>query len=294
VFDGARPEAGDGAARLERLSARSDWFEQAYGELVTRVATLETLQGIDALSRLLDHAGSQTLRTRPLISIVLPTYDRPDRLRRAIESVIAQRYEHWELIVVDDGGEHEAGEVVDAVADQRVHCSRIEHRGVSAARNVALSRASGDLVTYLDDDNLMDAGWLHAVAWAFERHPEVDVLYGAIVADDEANVDPRSSVHLPRMYLQPFNRQALRDNNLTDMGAIAHRSGLAEAHFDDGLREMGDWDLLIRLTAEREPLVLPAVACYYLTDAPRRLSRGPTHAADRATVRQRAADAPRA
>jgi hypothetical protein len=51
---------------------------------------------------------------------------------------------------------------------------------------------------------------------------------------------------------------------------------------------MGDWDLLIRLTADRDPLVLPAVACYYMTDAPTRLSRGPTHAADRAKVLERA------
>src|SRR5205823_7737824 len=51
---------------------------------------------------------------------------------------------------------------------------------------------------------------------------------------------------------------------------------------------MGDWDLLLRLTAERDPLVLPAIACHYKTDAPNRLTVGPTHAADLATVTVRA------
>ena len=54
---------------------------------------------------------------------------------------------------------------------------------------------------------------------------------------------------------------------------------------DKLLREMGDWDLFLRLTSERPPLALPAVACYYTTDAPNRLTRGPTFEADLAAVR---------
>jgi hypothetical protein len=72
------------------------------------------------------------------------------------------------------------------------------------------------------------------------------------------------------------------------MGAFAHRAGLPGAWFDEGLREMGDWDLLLRLTAEADPVVLPAVACYYTSDAPARLTGGPTNTADRATVLARA------
>ena len=48
---------------------------------------------------------------------------------------------------------------------------------------------------------------------------------------------------------------------------------------------MGDWDLLLRLTKAAPPLVLPAIACFYTTDAPNRLSHGPTHDADSAYVR---------
>jgi hypothetical protein len=56
---------------------------------------------------------------------------------------------------------------------------------------------------------------------------------------------------------------------------------------------MGDWDLLLRLTADRDPLVLPAISCYYTTGAPSRLTGGPTGDADLATVIGRAASAPR-
>jgi hypothetical protein len=74
-------------------------------------------------------------------------------------------------------------------------------------------------------------------------------------------------------------------NNIADMGCIAHRAGLAAAHFDETLRERGDWDLFLRLTRDRPPLALPAIACYYTTDAPNRLTNGSTFEADLAAVR---------
>jgi glycosyltransferase involved in cell wall biosynthesis len=165
---------------------------------------------------------------------------------------------------------------------------RIDNQGACVARNTALANATGEIIAYLDDDNVMDPDWLRAVAWAFEQRPDIDVLYGAFVVDDLLRVNGSASGELPRAFLHSWNRDAIRRDNLADMGAIAHRSGLPEARFDESLREMGDWDLLLRLTAERDPMVLPVIACYYTTDAPNRLSGGPTHRSDRAKVIDRA------
>jgi hypothetical protein len=93
------------------------------------------------------------------------------------------------------------------------------------------------------------------------------------------------------MFLHAWNRERLRQYNLADTGAIAHRSGLAEARFDEQLTQAGDWDLLLRLTAESDPLVLPAIACYYTTDAPDRLTAGPSRQAHVLQVLQRFAAA---
>jgi len=274
------------AATLDGLSAQADSLQRAHNDLGDRVRVLEGLLSIDALSRFIRHTR---LRREPLVSVVLPTYDRPDRLRRAIESVLAQRYTHWELLVVDDGGEADSHGVVVEIADPRVRWMAIEHAGVCAARNAALAIVRGEVVAYLDDDNAMDSDWLYAVVWAFEQRPEVDVLYGAFVVDDPLRVGRQSSGELPRTVLSAWNREVLRQRNLADIGAIAHRSGLPEARFDEGLRQLGDWDLLLRLTKERDPLVLPAIACYYMTDAPNRLTGGPTYHADLATVTARGA-----
>jgi hypothetical protein len=277
-------------ATVGRLIAQSEWLGRAHGETADRLASLEGLLSIDAVGRFVRYAR---LATEPLVSVVLPTRDRPDRLRRAVDSVLAQRYKHWELLVVDDGGTSDSESVVDAAGDPRLRWTRIDHQGVCAARNTGLARARGEIVAYLDDDNLMDPEWLYSVVWAFDQRPDVDVLYGAFVVDDLLRVGGQASGQLPRTFLHPWSREGLRHGNLADIGAVAHRSGLPEARFDEGLRQMGDWDLLLRLTAERDPLVLPAIACYYTTDAPSRLTGGPTHRADHAAVLARAAAAGR-
>jgi glycosyltransferase involved in cell wall biosynthesis len=225
------------------------------------------------------------VRTRPLVSVVLPTRDRSSYLVRAVESVMAQSYLDWELVVVDDASLDGTPAVLAGIADPRVRTFRGPGKGVCAARNVALGEARGALVAYLDDDNVMHPEWLKSVVWGFEQRPAADVLYGAVLVDDALRVDGRGSGALPLLYFGAYDYHALARSNLADIGCIAHRAGLPEARFDESLREMGDWDLLLRLTREAPPLALPAVACLYTTDAPNRLSHGPTYESDAAVVR---------
>lgn len=233
-----------------------------------------------------------TLDPSPLISVVLPTHNRAALLSRAVASVRAQRYATWEIVLVDDASTDDTPAVVARLQAElgpdRLQSIRVLPGGVCAARNRALASAKGSLIAYLDDDNTMHPLWLKAVAWAFAQRPDVDVVYGGIVVDDLLRVNRRASGMLPSYHLHQFDREQLVSNNLADMGAIAHRRGLAEARFDETLREMGDWDLLVRLTRDKAPLVLPALACFYHTDSPNRLSGGPTAGADALRVRTKA------
>lgn len=233
----------------------------------------------------MDWIARATLQTSPLVSIVLPTRDRGDFLGRAIASVTAQTYPHWELLVVDDGSVDDTAARLAAFDHPRVRSFRAGGGGVCAARNVALGQVRGELVAYLDDDNLMHPDWLKAVVWGFEQRPDADVLYGAFVVDDSARILRMERGDLPRLYFHRYDHHAVAESNIADIGCIAHRAGLPEARFDESLREMGDWDLFLRLTRARPPLALPAIACFYTTDAPNRLSNGPTYRADEAAVR---------
>jgi len=263
--------------RLEALQADLANLRFSSVAAEDRFAVLERLANIRATMAWVAQAR---LSDSPLISVVLPTRNRSALLPRAVASVLAQDYAHWELLIVDDGSDDDTPSVIDSFTDPRIHSFRTNHRGVCGARNAGLRHVSGEIVAYLDDDNTMHPGWLKAVVWAFEQRPEVDALYGAFVVDDWERVNGKGSGSLPTVFLRPYDRQSLLRGNLADIGAVAHRAGLAEAIFDEDLREMGDWDLLLRITAHRDPLVLPAIACFYSTDAPNRLSGGESHLAD--------------
>lgn len=110
----------------------------------------------------------------PRVSIVMPTYNRKDTVRRAIDSVVQQRFADWELLIVDDGSTDGTKDLVAGI-DPRVRVIVQENRGVAGARNRALSEVRGGLVAFLDSD---DAWTQHHLALAtafFDAHPEADL-----------------------------------------------------------------------------------------------------------------------
>jgi glycosyltransferase involved in cell wall biosynthesis len=191
--------------------------------------------------------------------------------------------------VVDDGSDDDTALLLAELAadDERIRWVHIEHSGAPAARNVGLANSTGDIVAYLDDDNVMHRDWLKAVAWAFACLPQTEVLYGARIIEDELAHNAARSGSLPSMSFDPWNRRRLEWSNYIDQNVIAHRSGLPEAHFDEALPRCQDWDLMLRLTARRRPLELPVIACLYSTTAPHRGSDQPddTNAVHRVRAR---------
>jgi glycosyltransferase involved in cell wall biosynthesis len=231
---------------------------------------------------------SAQLTTTALISIVLPTYNRSELLRRAVESVVAQEYTYWELVIVDDGSADDIPALLSQLAslDERIVVVTQPHRGVGAARNSALSSATGDIICYLDDDNTMEPLWLKAVAWAFERQPGLELLYGARVMDVDESDDLNRTL-FPTIRFEPFDRRRLEAANFIDLGVIAHLSTLPDVTFDESLEALGDWDLLLRMTDDRLPLPLPIVATIYTKSAPDRISSAGHFANSEAAVRAR-------
>ncbi len=281
-----RAEAAE--RRIGELTGRAEAAEAAHAAALKRLEPLE--HRLDEHRRqiqvraVMDWIAHDSLEQNPLISVILPTRDRCALLARAIASVRAQSYANWELLIVDDGSTDATPGLLAGMNDRAIRHFRGHGGGVCAARNVALAQAKGGLVAYLDDDNIMHPHWLKSVAWGFEQRPEANVLYGAFVVDDTARIDRKGQGDLPYLYFYPYDHHAITVYNIADIGCIAHRAGLAEAHFDESLREMGDWDLFLRLTRDAPPLGLPAIACFYSTDAPNRLSHGPTYEADHTAV----------
>jgi len=223
----------------------------------------------------------------PPISVILATRDRPEPLPKAIASVLAQRYPRWQLVVVDDGdtGAVEAT-LAGLDADERIVAVEGPRRGLAAARNAGLGRASGEVVCYLDDDNLMHPDWLHAVAYLFAARDDVEVAYGVTLIEHRLPGD-LDEEWWPSHWQLPWSRETLLERNITDAGAIAHRRGLADARFDEELRTGEDWDLLLRLTAERPAIAIPAVSHAYAMEGDGRMTEDREHLAGLEEIRRR-------
>jgi glycosyltransferase involved in cell wall biosynthesis len=291
-------------ATQEQLAATETRLGTAEGQLAASIdaggnveaAMRLKLAEIDRRAELVDLAAqigpvttwvrAARLTNTPRISVLLATYNRHELLRGAVDSVRAQEYPHWELVIIDDGSTDGTSQLLTRLSseDERIVVVTQPHRGVGAARNAGLAQSGGEIICYLDDDNGMQPLWLKAVAWAYEREPELELLYGARVRDVDGDSNQEA---LPYLHFESFERSRLEQGNFIDLGVIAHRRSLSEAHFDESLEALGDWDLILRLTEDRPPLPLPVVASIYNTSAPNRITRSRRRIEADAEVRAR-------
>lgn len=95
----------------------------------------------------------KSFNNEPKVSVIIPTYNRADRVCRAVESVLAQNFTDFECLVVDDGSTDDTAERLAEFDDSRLKILRQENKGVSAARNFGIAAAIGDFIAMLDSDD---------------------------------------------------------------------------------------------------------------------------------------------
>lgn len=193
----------------------------------------------------------------PLVSVILPTWNRADRLPGAVASVVAQTYPRWELLILDDGSDDDTrGALAPFLGDPRVRYQPGPHLGAAAARNRGLAASLGEVVAYLDSDNRWAPGHLAAVVRTFADRPDCDSLYAAQAVRSGGEVFVR---------YEPFDRARLEQGNFIDLSAFAHRRSLYEriGGFDERLTRLMDWDLILRGTADRPPAASPHLCGTY-------------------------------
>lgn len=111
------------------------------------------------------------MNAAPVVSVIVPTFERRAYVRRAVESVLAQSFRDFELIVVDDGSSDGTEEALQGL-DDRLRYLRRERGGVEKARNFGTSEARGTLIAFLDDDDRWLPDHLAVVVEVFERNPD--------------------------------------------------------------------------------------------------------------------------
>lgn len=188
------------------------------------------------------------------VSVVIPAYNAARYIKQAIDSVLAQSYREYEIIVVDDGSTDETPVIAQQFGDA-IRCIRQSNRGLSAARNTGIKNARAEIIALLDSDDLWEPQFLERMVYHLNLHPEAAGIYCGfqyINSKGEVVGEPSLKIVPPEL----FHATMSDDGNWLAPSAVMFRKRLAEhvGLFDESLQSVQDWDLWIRLS-ESAPFV---------------------------------------
>jgi glycosyltransferase involved in cell wall biosynthesis len=195
----------------------------------------------------------------PLVSIIMSTRNRASVIGRAIESVLAQTWPNWELLIIDDGSTDHTDDVVRGFADDpRIHWLPQPARGVCAARNVGLGECRGDYIAYLDSDNVWFPSFLSQSATALANKPDTKCVYLAQLVCN-------GSGGFTYVRGRSFDRAWFAQSGGIDLNVFVHRRSLLDewGGFDEQLTRLVDWDLIARYTRDNDPVFVNVIGCRY-------------------------------
>lgn len=205
----------------------------------------------------------------PRVSIVMPTFNSSRHLVSTVESVLAQTFPDWELVLIDDGSTDDTVRLSREVAerDHRIRVATSAHGGVAAARNRGLARTDrgSEFVVFLDSDDTWEPDALATLVTALEDHPEcvaahalaraTDLDGRQFEADDLADsmrkrcvLHGRTLVDLPLSAPTPFAAMLLKNCVVTPGASLIRRSVLESVGpLVPATSPADDWDLAVRL-----------------------------------------------
>ena len=224
------------------------------------------------------HAYSEEpLASFPLVSVLTRTTpNKTGRLKEAIASIAAQTYPNIQLVIVEDGGST-AQAFMDEIRTSEVFSDvcylPLPKTGRCGAGNAALEAASGQLLCFLDDDDLFYADHLEVLVAAWQKRPELGAVYGLAYQVRTEIVSPEPWVYREvehsLLYRQPFNRYLMWHHNYLPIQTVLFQRALFEKYggFDPELDNLEDWNLWVRYSLFHDFEMVPKVTSLYRVPA---------------------------
>ncbi len=207
--------------------------------------------------------------TQPLVSIIIRTCQRPEALKEAITSCLAQTYKNIEIIIVEDGENRSEEMITHAFKDERIsYYATMEKVGRSKAGNIGMERAHGKYIGFLDDDDLYYADHVETLVKALEDSDN-QVAYGIA---EESQIIKLSRVPYKYeekqrsvFYKQSFNRTRLFYHNYIPIQCVLFERSLFLTYggLDEKLDALEDWDLWVRYACHTDFTYIEKVTSIY-------------------------------
>ena len=228
--------------------------------------TLDPTKENKLAKKRIPYTKRKSLEEKYGVSVIMPTYNRADIIERAINSVLNQTYDNFELIIIDDGSSDNTETLLKDKYDKLLVTEKIkyfkqENRGVNNARNNGLSRAKGNVIAYLDSDNYWLDTYLEKMVSALSDN-NCNTAYSAMDVDDKVR---------NRKFIREniYDREELLNLNFIDLNIFVHKKFLYDqlGGFSETLERLVDWDLILRYTRLNEPhFVDQILAKYFLSE----------------------------
>ena len=195
---------------------------------------------------------------KTMVSVIVPCYKQAEYLPETLDCILAQTYQNWECIVIDDGSPDNTGDVASAYAgrDPRIKYMRQENSGVSAARNNAIRHSSGKYILPLDADDIVAPIYLEEAVRYFESHPECKLVYG---------LAEKFGVVNGRWELPEYDFHRMLFENLIFNPAVYRRSDFDKTiGYNENMREgIEDWDFWLTLLGPEDKVHRIEEVVYY-------------------------------
>lgn len=191
---------------------------------------------------------SATSHSIPKISIVVPSFNQGRFIAATLKSIVDQNYPNLQLIVVDGGSQDETVEVIKQYASHIDWWVSEPDSGQTEAINKGFTRSNGEIMAWINSDDLAAPGSLFRVADWFVAHPETDVVYGDRLLIDE------NGGEVSRWILPPHSRRVLDWADFIPQETLYWRRSawnLVGARLDESFRFAMDWDFLLRLSSKQ-------------------------------------------
>lgn len=189
---------------------------------------------------------------KPFFSIIVPTYNRADLIKKTLDSLLVQQYDHYEIIVVDDGSTDNTEELVKAIEDPKISYYKKNNAERAAARNYGAAIAKGDYVNFFDSDDIALPNHLNEAAIVVQEH---DNPYWFHLAYAWADPDAVVFKNVNHFKGETLNSIIASGNPLSCNGVFIKKDIIAKHRFNEerALSASEDYELWCRLAA-RYPL----------------------------------------
>lgn len=214
----------------------------------------------------------------PVISVIMPCFNSSATIGRSIDSVLAQSFANWELVIVDDGSTDHSRDVVSAYHDPRIIAHAQTNRGVCAARNAGLKLARGELIAFLDADDTWDRECLEKLYQALSASAAKLVYCGW---QNIGLPGGQGEPYIPPDYETPDKMALLFESCRWPIHAcLTYRTAIIEAGmFNEALQTAEDYLLWLNIAMHNSLTYVPEVLAYYHFHSPNQATNDRARAA---------------